>query len=60
MALEIAERDKLIQQYAEGPAKLKAAVEKVPEEARKWRPAPGKWSVHEIICHCADSERTGP
>jgi hypothetical protein len=28
----------------------------VPEAARRWRPAPGKWSVHEVIVHCADSE----
>jgi hypothetical protein len=28
----------------------------VPEEARKWRPAPGEFSVHEIVVHCADSE----
>jgi len=28
----------------------------VPEEARKWKPAPDRWSVHEIVCHCADSE----
>ena len=32
------------------------ALAKVPPEALKWRPAPGKWSVHEIIIHCADSE----
>ena len=23
---------------------------------RRWRPEPGEFSVHEIICHCADSE----
>ena len=51
-----AERQPLIQQYAEGPARLRAALAEVPEEARKWRPAPGEWSVHEVICHCADSE----
>jgi len=28
----------------------------VPEEARKWRPGPGKWSAHEVVCHCADAE----
>jgi hypothetical protein len=22
----------------------------------QWRPAPGEFSVHEIACHCADSE----
>ncbi len=51
-----AERETLIGQYAEGPAKLRHALATVPEVARKWRPAPGEWSVHEIVCHCADSE----
>jgi hypothetical protein len=50
------EREKLIQQYADGPARLRAALATVPEPARRWRPAPGEWSAHEVICHCADSE----
>lgn len=56
MGLDRLERERLIQQYADGPSRLKAAFVKVPEEARKWRPAAGEWSAHEIICHCADSE----
>ena len=51
-----AERRALITKYAEGPAKLRAALAEVPKEAIQWRPAPGKWSVHEVIVHCADSE----
>ena len=54
-----AERERLIRQYAEGPARLRGALARVPEEARKWRPAPGEWSAHEIVCHCADSETNG-
>jgi hypothetical protein len=50
------EREKLIQRYEAGPAKLRDAFASVPREAWKWRPAEGKWSVHEILCHCADSE----
>jgi hypothetical protein len=50
------ERQKKIEAYAQGPARLKQALAKVPENARKWRPGPGKWSAHEIVCHCADSE----
>jgi len=50
------QRQALIRQYAEGPDRLAAALAKVPGEARKWRPAPGKWTVHEVIVHCADSE----
>jgi hypothetical protein len=49
-------REQKIRQYAEGPKKIRAALAKVPKEALQWRPAPGKWSVHEVVCHCADSE----
>lgn len=48
--------DELIRRYADGPALLRTALSAVPPDALKWRPAPGKWSVHEIIIHCADSE----
>jgi hypothetical protein len=56
MPLAQADRDTLIRQYAEGPARLKAAFDAVPPEARVWRPAEGEWSAHEVVCHCADSE----
>jgi hypothetical protein len=50
------ERRARIQRYEEGPALLRATIAKVPADALQWRPAPGKWSAHEIVCHCADSE----
>lgn len=50
------ERERLIAQYAEGPGRLAAAVAAVPAGALKWRPAPGAWSAHEVVCHCADAE----
>jgi hypothetical protein len=50
------EQDRLIARYAEGPDRLEAALNLVPAEALKWRPGPGKWSVHQVIVHCADSE----
>jgi len=53
------ERSKLIRVYADGPAVLRAALTRVPGPVMKWRPAPTKWSVHEILCHCADSEMNG-
>ena len=56
MALSASERQTLIEQYAQGPERLRAALAKVPEEARKWRPGPGKWSAHEVVVHCADAE----
>jgi hypothetical protein len=55
-AMTTSEREKLIQQYAEGPRRLREALSRVPAEAVKWRPAPGEWSAHEVICHCADAE----
>ncbi|HEU4438274.1 MAG TPA: DinB family protein [Methylomirabilota bacterium] len=59
MALTRSERERFIQQYADGPARLEAAIAAVPPEARQWRPAPGEWSAHEVVWHCADSETNG-
>jgi hypothetical protein len=59
MPLTPSERDERIRRYEQGPAKLKAALARVPPEALKWRPAEGKWSVHEVVCHCGDSESNG-
>ena len=56
MSLSAAERTALIDRYERGPALLKAALAKFPPEALQWRPAPDKWSAHEVIVHCADSE----
>ena len=56
MSLTSQERRALIDRYADGPRRLGAALAGVPEAARVWRPAPGKWSVHEVIVHCADAE----
>ncbi|HWZ27295.1 MAG TPA: DinB family protein, partial [Gemmatimonadales bacterium] len=56
MPLAAAERAALIDRYERGPAKLAAAWAKVPPEARQWRPGPGRWSAHEVVVHCADSE----
>ena len=50
------EQERLIARYAEGPDRLEAALNLVPGEALKWRPGPGKWSVHQVVVHCADSE----
>jgi hypothetical protein len=56
MPLTPDEREDRIRRYEEGPARLRAALARVPPEARKWRPAENKWSVHEVICHCGDAE----
>ena len=50
------EREDLFKRYEAGPALLREAWNAVPAPARQWRPAPGKWSPHEVVVHCADSE----
>jgi len=56
MPLTATERQDLIHRYEQGPARLKSVLAKVPPDAMKWRLAEGKWSVHEVVCHLADSE----
>jgi hypothetical protein len=56
LVMNESERRARIQRYEEGPALLRATIATVPAEALQWRPGPGKWSAHEIVCHCADSE----
>jgi len=56
MPLSAQEREGYIERYARGAGLLRAAWEAVPPAARQWRPGAGKWSPHEIVCHCADSE----
>lgn len=53
------ERGRLIEAYAAGPERLRHAWEAVPAAAREFRPGEGKWSPHEIVLHCADSETYG-
>ena len=55
-SLNADEREALIREYERGPLLLRTAWESVPAEARQWRPAPDKWSSHEVVIHCADSE----
>ena len=59
MALGKSELDAYLKRYGSGPALLRMAWSEVPAEARQWRPAEGKWSAHEIVVHCADSETYG-
>ncbi|MCX8010525.1 MAG: DinB family protein [Ignavibacteria bacterium] len=50
------EREHLIQKYENGFKLLMEKLKLFPEEALKWKPSPEKWSAHEVILHCADSE----
>ncbi|HEX9190412.1 MAG TPA: DinB family protein [Vicinamibacteria bacterium] len=56
MAMSREEREALVEQYARGPQRIREELAKAPPEALQWRPGEGKWSVHEVVVHCADSE----
>jgi DinB superfamily len=50
------ERNKKIESYGTAHQRLVAALERFPREMWQFRPAPGRWTIHEIIIHIADSE----
>jgi DinB superfamily len=39
------------------PARLRTALAGLPLKLLLWTPAPGKWSIQEIVCHMRDMER---
>jgi len=51
-----AERNTLIESYGQAYTTLTTALNKYSKEMWQWKPAPEKWSIHEIIIHIADSE----
>jgi len=57
--MEKTERDQYVAIVRSTPDRLKAALAGVPKKLLTWRPAPGKWSIHEIVCHMRDAERLG-
>lgn len=59
MSLTPEERDAFLARFETGPGLLRAAWAELPAAARQWRPAEGKWSAHEVVVHCADSEAYG-
>ena len=54
-----AERKQKIKAYADGHKVLVKTLKKLPKRMWKWKPAPEKWSIHEILVHLADSECNG-
>ena len=50
------DRSILIKQYREGVSLLRQAYDEAPHAMLTWRPGPDDWSIHEIVCHCADTE----
>jgi uncharacterized damage-inducible protein DinB len=57
--MEQTERDRLLAIVRSTTDRLTAALAAVPKKVLMWRPAPGKWSIHEIVCHLRDTERLG-
>jgi hypothetical protein len=51
-----AERWQKIESYGAAYEKLIAALPQFPREMWQHRPAPDRWTIHEIIVHIADSE----
>ena len=49
----------LIDGFARGAFAIREAWERVPEDARRFRPAPGEWSPHELVIHLADADVNG-
>lgn len=56
MSFDAVTRESFLRRYAQGAALLRQAWDEVPAEARGWRPGDGRWSAHEVVVHCADSE----
>lgn len=48
-----------INDYALAPMQLATALQGLNEIAMHYIPAPGEWSIHEIIVHLADSDAIG-
>jgi hypothetical protein len=56
--MEKDERDLLIAQYRDGYRVVSEALLKITPEELDAAPAPGKWTVRQIVHHLADSEMT--
>ncbi len=52
------ERERLIEQYADGYEEVLESLEGFPEAHLRAHPIEGKWSACEIVQHLADSEMT--
>ncbi|GAB4440917.1 MAG: hypothetical protein Kow0031_22860 [Anaerolineae bacterium] len=50
------ERNQKIESYGLAYQRLVAALEGFPQEMWQFRPAPDRWTIHEIIVHITDSE----
>ena len=55
--MEDFERRRYFETLATTPQTLKAALKGLSKKVLLWTPAPGKWSILEILCHMRDMER---
>lgn len=51
-----AERKERIAAYGAAHDQLLAALDRFPSEMWQFRPAPDRWTIHEVIIHITDSE----
>ena len=51
------ERNDHLETLKETPSQLKEALAGVPKKLLQWNPAPGKWSIQQILCHMRDMEK---
>jgi uncharacterized damage-inducible protein DinB len=49
-------RSELLDVYRSTPVTLRALVRQVDDELTRQRPAPGEWSIIEVVTHLADAE----
>lgn len=50
------ERRKMLESFGRAPALLSTFLRQMPKKMWLFKPAPDRWSIHEIILHLADSE----
>ena len=50
------QRQREIESYGAAHARLIYALKEFPSEMWQFRPAPDRWTIHEIVVHIADSE----
>ncbi|MGA8230145.1 MAG: DinB family protein [Candidatus Acidiferrales bacterium] len=53
------ERCEKLESFGRAPELLAAALHQFPKKMWLFKNSPGKWSIHEVILHLADSEATG-
>jgi uncharacterized damage-inducible protein DinB len=55
--MDVNERERYSEIVKQTPERLAATLKGVPRKLLLWTPSPGKWSIHEIVCHMRDMER---